>query len=125
MSKQLIPINQKIAALTDDRLLELALRDNPRLILAGTERPATTEFAYFMYDATRGSGLLSQFPPWLGAIRDRLIVSGGLNSDSVASIVRRFQPFGVDVSSGVESSPGVKDRNLMEKFITEVMHAGE
>ncbi|MFH2036847.1 MAG: phosphoribosylanthranilate isomerase [Candidatus Zixiibacteriota bacterium] len=50
----------------------------------------------------------------------KVILSGGLNEQNIVKALDIARPYGVDVSSGVESSPGIKDHNKMEKFISEV-----
>lgn len=47
----------------------------------------------------------------------RWFLAGGLNPDNVAVAITRLHPYGVDVSTGVETSPGIKDLSLVEKFI--------
>jgi phosphoribosylanthranilate isomerase len=51
----------------------------------------------------------------------RTILAGGLNAANIKLAVRSVRPYGVDVSSGVESSPGVKDPNRLRTFF-EALH---
>ena len=94
-----------------------------RLIYAGAELPPFPEYSYFLYDAGRGDGRLREFPEWLSGVADRLIISGGLVPGTVGPLIKKYRPFGVDVSSGVESVRGVKDFALMKQFIEEVCNA--
>jgi phosphoribosylanthranilate isomerase len=70
-----------------------------------------------------GSG--EAFPwEWLAEIdTSRLILSGGLRADNVAQAIRRIHPFGVDVCSGVEARPGIKDHAKLKDFIDAAKNA--
>ncbi len=57
--------------------------------------------------------------------RTPLIVSGGLEAGNVASAVAATHPFAVDVSSGVESEPGVKDHDKLEAFFAAARSGAE
>ena len=51
------------------------------------------------------------------ARRTELILAGGLNAGNVAAAIAEVRPFGVDVSSGVESRPGIKDPTEIARFV--------
>lgn len=71
-------------------------------------------------DATRPGGLGTPFD-WdlLKALDPQLgfMLSGGLTPETVAAAIAATRPMGVDVSSGVETAPGVKDAGLVRRFI--------
>ena len=54
---------------------------------------------------------------------DRMILSGGLDPNNVGAAVANIRPFGVDVATGVEMAPGVKDPRKVMAFITAVRDA--
>lgn len=51
------------------------------------------------------------------------ILAGGLCPDTVAEAIHRTRPYAVDVSSGVESAPGIKDAQKMARLVQQVRHA--
>ena len=59
----------------------------------------------------------------LSSINASVFVAGGLNPANVAQAIKQCRPQGVDVSSGVESTAGVKDPALMKAFAQAVLHA--
>ena len=52
-----------------------------------------------------------------------LIIAGGLDSKNVSSLINSVNPYGVDVSGGVELSKGIKDHNMMKNFVLGVNNA--
>jgi phosphoribosylanthranilate isomerase len=74
----------------------------------------------------RASGI-GQAPDWdraraLAGVT-RLVLSGGLTPENVGEAIRRVRPWGVDVSSGVEASRGVKDPARIRAFVGAVRRA--
>ena len=54
----------------------------------------------------------------------RILLAGGLNPDNVADAIAQVRPWGVDVASGVEQSPGRKDPSALRRFIQNAKAAG-
>ena len=81
---------------------------------------------YFLYDAKPSNapnaqkGGLNKAFEW-GFLEDcnlkNFFLSGGLNIDNVIDAITQTKPMGIDVSSGVEKQPGVKDEKLIKDFI--------
>lgn len=69
-----------------------------------------------LIDSSRGRGIQADWRA-LESLERPFILSGGLTPDNVTEAIRRLHPRGVDVSSGVEQSPGRKDPHKVERFL--------
>jgi phosphoribosylanthranilate isomerase len=80
---------------------------------------------YLLFDTKFGAEIGGTGRPYDWSIAAELkghsqkpvIMAGGLTPKNVAEAIKSARPFGVDVSSGVESSVGIKDYNLVKEFI--------
>ena len=79
----------------------------------------------FLYEgADSGTGQTVDWSRAAGlAMQGRMILAGGLAEDNVRAAVHAVRPWGVDVSSGVESLPGQKDHELIKRFVSAVRAA--
>jgi phosphoribosylanthranilate isomerase len=106
-------------------LQDLAALDLPAtlerlpVLRAGREAPASLPPRAVFEGPVSGAGVA---PDWAGAVALRLrgveiLLAGGLREANVDAAVRTVRPWGVDVSSGVERAPGIKDMELIARFV--------
>jgi phosphoribosylanthranilate isomerase len=98
-------------------------------VLRDSEINAWRDARALLLESTRGAcaggtGIESDWDalaPTISSIdRSRLVLAGGLNADNVAKVIRRFRPWTVDVSSGVEQTRGIKSIEKMRRFCAAV-----
>lgn len=132
------PIAEVLAAVTrlkldvvqlhgsEDEAYAAELRRTVKVVraLAFADHPDPAGYAGVEHDALMLDGLVAgegrsfdwrAAAPW--AAYPELIVAGGLNAGNVAAAVAALAPTAVDVSTGVETSPGVKSARLIEEFV--------
>lgn len=86
--------------------------------------PTTNEGEITLIDGSEGRGVKFDWE----RVRLRLsagpiVIAGGLTPENVGEVIATARPFGVDVSSGVESAPGRKDSEKMNRFVDAVRRA--
>ena len=88
--------------------------------------PAETTFLLDAADRVRRGGTGNEVD-WSQAAAlarsHRVVLAGGLTPVNVADAITRVRPFGVDVSSGVEDAPGVKNLDKVARFLENARHA--
>ena len=107
-------------------LKAIAMGDAGDVALRARDYP---DAAALLFDAhaTGGQGGSGRTFDWSRIPRDLarpVVLAGGLVPENVAGAIAAVRPWAVDVSSGVEASPGIKDHGKMERFIDEVRRAG-
>ncbi len=121
---QVEPSAQSVAAIPDSVALLPVFHEGPHLedeVAALIPRSGAAPTIVLEAAGTGGRGLA---PDWDRAAKlaksTHLVLAGGLSPDNVADAIRLVRPWAVDVSSGVESSPGVKDPKLIAAFVAAV-----
>ena len=88
---------------------------------ASLQDASVWQASLFLYDAyAEGYGGSGKRAPWdvvAAGARRPFLIAGGLNPANVAEAIRATRPDGVDVSSGIESAPGIKDKRKLRAFI--------
>ncbi len=103
----------------------IAMGDHPNLASASR---GYADARGLLLDAHRagelgGTGQQFDWSVIRGEVARPVILAGGLNPDNVGDAISRVRPAAVDASSGVESSPGVKDLDQVRHFLAEVQSA--
>jgi phosphoribosylanthranilate isomerase len=86
----------------------------------GSARDVAIPTGEYVYEgADSGAG---ETVDWMQAAaiakQGRMILAGGLAAGNIAAAIRAVRPWGIDVSSGVESGPGKKDEALISQFVS-------
>ncbi len=105
-------------ALDEDRVIKVVrVHDDGSMVGAGDWNPGLWLYDAYV-DGFGGAGVTAPWPAIARAARRPFLLAGGLAAENVAEAVRATRPDGVDVASGVERRPGVKDPAKLAAFIT-------
>ena len=119
------------------RLLTLTSAQNILPSISAAEKvdadeiTAWAEYPLVLFDSHRSNGGLAGGtgktfnPANVAGIRRPYLLAGGLNPDNVGQIVTQVNPYGVDVASGTETSPGIKDTDKVRRFIENAKRAAQ
>ena len=95
-----------------------AFRVKEKDSLAGMEKFPADFYLLDSWSAGYGGSGAAFSWEWLDGLNtEKLILSGGLSIENVGEAIRRIHPYGVDVCSGVETHPGIKDHAKLKEFI--------
>jgi phosphoribosylanthranilate isomerase len=99
-------------------------REQPRAQVVTGVPSSRPQAAGFCLTATAGeqggSGKLFDWAQLPASLSAPVILAGGLTPENVGQAIRTAQPYAVDVSTGIESAPGMKDMEKMRRFVTAV-----
>jgi phosphoribosylanthranilate isomerase len=118
------PLDGSLADFTKIRAVPVREGFEPESLLA----LGGDAFLLDAFDAERLGGTGKFFKWTLAREANRfgtIILAGGLTPENVGRAIREVHPFAVDVASGVENEPGVKDPGKMREFLKEVMRADQ
>lgn len=110
-------INQ-LRTLTESPIIKAFKLENERDLEAVENSRATV----VLLDAKEGGSGKTFDWDWVKNINRPFFLAGGLNEDNVKNAIERLKPYGVDVSSGIETN-GVKDGEKMKAFMNRVRQA--
>jgi phosphoribosylanthranilate isomerase len=84
---------------------------------------------YILIDGSSGTGLVENLNLAVKAVKHlhpcKVVFAGGLNPTNLLKVLQKVRPYGVDVSSGVEKAPGIKNIIRIKTFLTIAKHFEE
>ena len=106
-----------IRVVRDEQTCQTLLQQNQ-----GIQQKAKPHLPQFVFELSRGTLPGGNGKTWDWSMarsfckRFPTLIAGGVSLDNIGDVIREAAPFGVDLSSGVESSPGIKNMNKLQHF---------